>query len=274
MTYTIGIVGSKGRMGQLFTNLFEEHSLTVYGYDLDSGSALKEFVKKPQILFLSVPISQVGPIIEKIQPYLSENQLVVDITSIKLAPCKALKNLECETLGLHPLFGPSIKETHKYPIAVCKVHGGSLTTHFLSILEEIGFRLIQTTPEKHDQMMAYVQCLPHFLSMGFTQFLKQSPFSERELLDFAPPFFKLLFYSMIRIFAQSGSLYTDIQKNNPYFGDILTDFSKSLEKTHKKFTHSDQEYQNLFEELQLFLGETVRDAKEYTDSFIQQIKNI
>lgn len=274
MKHSIGIIGANGRMGTLFQTLFEGRGIKIFSYDIaDSKESLKSFVSKPDILLLSVPIPKVGQLIGEIEPYVSKNQLVADITSIKQQPCTLLKELEAETLGLHPLFGPSIQDPTGYPIAVCTVRGGALATHFLSFLEELGFRLIATTPEKHDQIMSYIQCLPHFLSMSFTKFLEESPFSEGEFLEYAPPFFKLFFYSMIRIFSQSGSMYTDIQTNNLYFEHTLSNFIKTIEKIKKQCIDSPESYQSLFEELQLFLRDTTPMAKEFTDSFIQKIKN-
>ena len=58
-------------------------------------------------MVVSVPIGSTVPVIREIAPLLTCDQLLCDLTSLKVAPVKAMLRSSAQVVGLHPMFGPN-----------------------------------------------------------------------------------------------------------------------------------------------------------------------
>ncbi|WP_157961346.1 prephenate dehydrogenase/arogenate dehydrogenase family protein [Microvirga flavescens] len=121
------------------------------------------------IVLLAVAPRDLRDVARKIAPHLKIGSLVIDVCSIKTKPLAILAEelpAHAEIVGTHPLFGPRSGKDgiEGLTIAVCSSGSprGRLVTRFLR--KKLGLRVVPTTPERHDEEMAYVQGLTHLLS--------------------------------------------------------------------------------------------------------------
>ncbi len=137
----ITIIGGSGGMGKVFGRYFKHHDfeVTIYARNKERLKAvaaemgvnyefsLERSVKQADIVMVTIPIKDTPKMIKKIGPYLKENALIFDITSIKKSVFEALEDLKntfpVNCISLHPMFGPGIKDMKNYVMLVLKIGG-------------------------------------------------------------------------------------------------------------------------------------------------------
>ncbi|HUV46350.1 MAG TPA: prephenate dehydrogenase/arogenate dehydrogenase family protein, partial [Dehalococcoidia bacterium] len=120
----IAIIGGSGKMGRWFANflLKEGKEVIITGRNERKLLAAKrqlgvevatnvEAVKSADAILLSVPIDNFEEVVEQISPYMRPEQVIIDITSVKVFPVETMhKHIKAGlTLGTHPVFGPGAR---------------------------------------------------------------------------------------------------------------------------------------------------------------------
>jgi len=259
------IVGGNGVMGQLFAKQLRRSGIEVRILDKDQQSAQKEVLAGAKLVLVSVPINKVEMIIDGL-PKLDDDCLLVDITSVKEKPVKAM--LTCHNgpvLGLHPMFGPDIEHWVKQTIVVCRGRGDVKTDALLAQLKIWGTQLVEMDAKKHDEAMQIVQVMRHLTTFVYGQFLAKQTHSLREIKSCSSPIYQLELMMVGRLFAQSPGLYSDImlaQFDN--VESLLEDYKDIYEQTLVKLKNGDK----------AGLIEGFSDAKSYfsdsAESFLKQ----
>ncbi|MDP1564254.1 MAG: prephenate dehydrogenase/arogenate dehydrogenase family protein [Pirellulaceae bacterium] len=227
-TPLIGIVGIAGRYGQWLHRRFQEMGYPVIGNDVVPGwLPLSELVQKADVVIFSVPIQQTIPTIEKACRFSRPDQLWLDITSLKADVMSAMLRSQADVIGLHPLCGPDLPNWNGQTVAMCygRVSNPDWETFLLKILKSLQANYYVTDPIEHDRIMAYVQALPHALSMimmGAFESMEQHGLSVSEIEHYATPPYRLAVAAMSRILAAHPELYADIQiLNRRHTLDVL-----------------------------------------------------
>ncbi|MBW2053129.1 MAG: prephenate dehydrogenase/arogenate dehydrogenase family protein, partial [Deltaproteobacteria bacterium] len=164
---TLGIIGGQGRMGDWFKTQFEQFGLTVLIADRNTALSARDLCERCQVVIVSVPITITEEVIAEVGPLMPEDGLLMDLTSNKTQPVKAmLKHSRSEVVGAHPLFGPredSVKGRH---IVLCPGRGEKWLNWIKDLLEEMGAIIKVVSPEHHDRLMAAVQGLTHLSTLA------------------------------------------------------------------------------------------------------------
>lgn len=228
----IVIVGGTGKMGRWFQSLFQKNKLQTEILGRSNKNELPQKVQRADIIIVSVPISQTSLVISEVIPHVRKDALLCDITSLKKIAQKEFMHADCATLGMHPLFGPSIISPEGQKIVFCQDKDNN--NIYKSFLQELFSRekmlVIELSAEEHDRQMAYIQALTHTLSIVFANTLLHAKIDER----LQTPIFKLQSLVMQRVLQQDPQLMTDIQLNNPYFPEVLKEFmshTKQIERS-------------------------------------------
>ncbi len=247
-TKTIGILGGKGLMAQWFIRHFESEFKEVLIFDLESTLSLKEFVQASDILLVSVPISKTVKLIEDIGEHCRPDQLILDFTSLKEAPCSAMKKTGCAALGLHPLFGPQTDAFEDFGIVLCEINKNPWTEKIKNLFEGRNLQVIEMAPKEHDQMMAYIQALNHGLHLICADVLAKKDTSKLQALK--TPSFSLFLKGIQNIIQNNADLYFELASHNPYFLPAIKEFNQSLEKYIELIENNDQAgFEKLFNQL-------------------------
>ena len=161
-----------------------------------------------------------------------------DVTSVKTRPLEILGGIipeHADLLGTHPLFGPQSGKNGiaSLRIALCPVRISPERYYkacdFLT--DKLRLLVLKTTPDAHDQEMARVQAMTHFISRALRKIgLSPSPMATRA-------YEKLQEFSDI-VMSDSWDLFLTIENGNPYAGplrrtllDELAVLEDSLETT-------------------------------------------
>jgi len=96
-------------MGAFFREVFSRagHEVMVSGRMTDIRN--EDIARLCDIIVVSVPIRETVSVIREISPFLSEDQVFCDLTSLKVAPVRAMLESRAKVVGLHPMFGPTVE---------------------------------------------------------------------------------------------------------------------------------------------------------------------
>ncbi len=223
----IGIIGGSGSMGRVFKSIFEKQNIECLISDMNTERSNLDLVNSANVVIIAVPISKTLEIISEISSALNEDQLISDLTSIKVLPVNKMLETKAEVLGLHPMFGPGLDNVNGQTIIACKARKKSLTDSFIKILSNAGLVIKESTPEKHDKLMAAIQGLNHINALLMAKTLADSGVDLTECLEFASPSYKVRSHFLSRLMSESAELYADISLSNPATSQIIELLAKN-----------------------------------------------
>lgn len=82
----IVIVGGKGKLGGLFGNYLTLSGYNVEALGRDDWDNAEQILANADVVIVCVPIANTLATIERLQPYLTENMILADLTSVKHQP--------------------------------------------------------------------------------------------------------------------------------------------------------------------------------------------
>jgi prephenate dehydrogenase len=203
-------------------------------------------------------------VLEEVSKYVSPDQLVGDISSVKAPVASALQGLPCEKVSLHPLFGPRALTLSGRSIVWSQVSlTGQRSSYLRSLLTSQGALLIDLNLDEHDQMMSVVQVTTHLHLLLFGRITADfSPSSiENTLLCATPPFTALAAFTS-RMLSQDAELYADIAGTNPHTRDILVKLKDFINLLIENDTPANikQAFLELYQPLKPFWSDSVIKA--------------
>ena len=242
----IAIIGGSGEFGRIFARLFREegHEVIITGRDVAKGEKVAkelgvEFtnnnikaVEESDVVIISVYIENTVEVIRQVAPHVRSGCLLMDLTSVKVEPCRAMKKFakrNVEIIGTHPMFGPRITSIEGLTFIVTPIRTKKWEKFLLDFLKNQKAKVFITTPEEHDRIMGVVQGLTHFAYIATAATLRELNIDVRYSKNFASPIYGLMLDLIARIVGQSPQLYASIQMHNP-----------TVKKVHKSFVRQAQ----------------------------------
>lgn len=239
---TLGIIG----VGQ-FTKFFLPHLKPFFSEIFissrsDKSSVAKELgvrfsskihAAKQDIVILSMPISEIENVLKEIKDSVKTGALVMDVCSVKAYPVRLMKKIlpkNTNILGTHPLFGPqSGKRGLKgLEIVFCPTRISAADLRLIGdLFKAMGLKVILTTPEKHDKIIANTQALTHFFARGVINSIRSMKF------EFSTPSARKLFEIINDVKEDSPLLFRDIESLNPYAKSMRKRLIDNLNKLNK-----------------------------------------
>ncbi len=211
----VGIIGLKGRFGQFLKRFFEGLGCNVVG----AGRSLDDkilMVQRSDVVIISVSIRDTPEVIRSVLPYFREDQLLMDVTSVKQPAVKAMLESKAQVVGLHPMFRPDGNfEGQTVVVCPARLTMRCWKTWIANMLAATGSNIKYSTPPEHDGYMTTVQVNPHLGNLASALLITETGISVTESLAFTSPFYRILFSLMGRLVGQSPDLYTDIVMENP-----------------------------------------------------------
>ena len=111
----VGVIGGMGEMGRLFTRFFQDSSYQVEVADLGSKRSNREVLEEADIVLFAVPLHETVTVIRELIAYVQPHQLLMDVTSLKVAPVQAMLQSPAAVVGLHPMFGGRVASLQHLP---------------------------------------------------------------------------------------------------------------------------------------------------------------
>lgn len=291
----ITIIGGTSGFGEWTAKFLLEHfesqiTLTITGTNKEKSERVSqelwckysldniEAVKNADITIFSAPIARTEDIIRQVCPYLKKGSMVLDVTSIKKSPSRAMQET-CDSSILvvptHPMFGPYISTIAGQIFVLTPEENVKSDTRYIALidfLEHHAAKVIETTPQEHDRMMAVVQWLTHFNMFVFGETVKNLELDICRSFDFVSPIYKIMISSVARYIDQNPKLYSDIQIYNDEIIDVHHKFMQATDKYHQIIEQKDETwFINSVNENKIFFWDNGKAGQIYTDKIIYLI---
>jgi len=228
----VAIIGGAGKMGRWLASFLHSAGCDVILTDTDEEN-LREAGRRLGLPFclsseiavtgadyiiLAVPITAVEPVARFIGPYIKGWQSVIDITSIKTVPVKAMHKHITNglVLGGHPLFGPGAASLENKNIVLTPTNDeeAALAERVGKFLESKGGHVSLMTPDEHDEMMSLVLGLSHFIALVAADTLLEAR-DGRPMEAAGSSTYKVLMTLIESVLSEDPDLYATIQMNLP-----------------------------------------------------------
>ncbi len=182
-----------------------------------------EAVKDAEVVLLSVPIDTFEGVVIELAPYIRPEQVVVDVTSVKVMPVAAMhRHLKTRlVLGTHPLFGPGAQGVagQNFVLTPTSDEERTLAGKVRDYLEARGAIVSLMTPEEHDDKMTVILGLSHFIAVVAADTLLSSNKVARPA-TLGGITYKVLLTLVESVISENPELYASIQMNLPGVSDI------------------------------------------------------
>ncbi|OOR99997.1 bifunctional chorismate mutase/prephenate dehydrogenase [Haemophilus paracuniculus] len=263
------VVGGRGKLGGLFARYFRNSGYHVEVLDKDDWGKADEILSGADVVIVSVPIVNTLDTIEALKPYLTEQMILADLTSVKAQPlAKMLEVHQGAVVGLHPMFGSDIASFAKQVVACCH---GRFAERYQWLLDQIriwGAKIEQIDAHEHDHSMTYIQALRHFSTFAFGLHLSRQPVKLSQLLALSSPIYRLELAMIGRLFAQDGGLYADIIADKPENLSVIESLKQSFEQSLAYFKNNDKAgFIEAFESVHHWFG-------DYSEQFLKESRNL
>ncbi|HMA05167.1 MAG TPA: prephenate dehydrogenase/arogenate dehydrogenase family protein [Methanomicrobiales archaeon] len=220
-----GIIGGTGRMGRLFAPILERHGLEVRVSGRTTALSNRRLAEESDLVMVSVPIRSTVEVIQEIAPLLTEEQLLCDLTSLKVEPVKAMLSSRAQVLGMHPLFGPTVSSLRSQTVILTPARCGTpLASRIPEILRAEGANLLVMDPEDHDRLMAVIQGLTHFGNLCMAEAIRRTGTDLAAALGATSPVYRIQMDLVGRLLSQDPALYGDMLQLNPHVPSVLASF--------------------------------------------------
>lgn len=220
------IVGSRGRMGSLFSRRGARANLNVAGVDLPYED-LDAACRGVSLALVCVPAKFFEEVVARIVPHLPPAAILADITSVKETPLRQMEKLwPGEVVGTHPLFGPGAREDEDLPVALTpgeNTSSAALGT-VAAFFQKMGCRVFETTAEKHDRAMARIQNLNFVTNLAYFAALA----GQEDLLPFLTPSFERRKKSAAKMLTEDAEMFAGLFDANPHSHEAARQYRKML----------------------------------------------
>lgn len=221
----IGIIGGTGGMGAWFAGLVEAFASEVFCVGRKTDLTPSEVASQCDVVVISVPVSVTVRVIQEIGDLVSENGLLMDLTSIKAAPMDAmLRFSKAEVIGVHPLFGPDSSRDSEKRVVICPGRGTRWIGWLHKVFNDTGLKIIDVSPEEHDHMMGLVQGVNHFSTLALALCISRSGFSIEDIGNSSTQTFEDRINRIEAMFRQSPGLFRSLIMDNPSAGEFIKQY--------------------------------------------------
>lgn len=270
---TVAVIGGKGSMGRCMVEFFGDLGHATMVVDLDTSLSIEEAASMADVVVISVPIDVTVDVIHRVGPLVRPDALLMDITSVKSGPLKAMmESCTGSVVGTHPLFAPSVHSLQGQRIVLCRGRGNDWFDWLWKMFHARGLVAMESSPQDHDRAMAVVQVLIHFATEVMGKTLVRLGVDIEETLRFTSPVYLMELLMTARHFAQSSELYGSIQMSNPATPKVTAAFVDAAQSLQKILSdHDDDAFRATFEEVRQFFGPFTDQALEQSSFLIDRL---
>lgn len=182
----VAIIGA-GNMGSwLVESLCLDYEVGIYDADRNK---LKYFFNsrkfiyleeihdfEPEIMINAVSLEKTIPVFKEILPYLPENCILADITSVKKGLAEFYREAGRRFVSTHPMFGPTfgdVRNLRNENAIIINESDKEGADFFRNLYEELNIRIHDFSFDEHDQTIAYSLSLPFSSSLVFASCMKE-----------------------------------------------------------------------------------------------------
>lgn len=264
------VVGGRGALGAKFVEFFKNSGYETHVIDKGESWPAQDLLSKAQLVMISVPINQTEAVIKAL-PRLPDDCVLTDVTSTKVEPLKAMLNAhKGPVVGLHPMFGPTIKTFAKQLVVVTPGRASENYQWLIEQLSNWGAHLYHTDADSHDDAMGWVQAFRHLSTFVYGLHMAKENVDIDNLLNVSSPIYRMELMMVGRLFAQNPELYADIMLShgersesiNRYL-ELFSTLLETIKKGNKEALIS------LYAEAQNYFGDFSQQFLKESEALVQ-----
>jgi prephenate dehydrogenase len=255
------ILGGAGRMGSWFADFLSASGYRIIICDRQERLARRsanrkgfKFIKNEisaaqlsRIVVLATPTQATVPMLKRLEPNISRETLLVEISSVKEPLKKTITDLATrgfQILSIHPMFGPGTARNlaGKTVIVAHEPRGNQAARDFLSLFKKRRATIIRSDLETHDRIVAATLALPHFMNFAFIKTLKDTGMVPSQVRRLAGTTFKLQLLLAEALYHERLENEASILADNKYSMQLFKQFvkqSNAMRSTIRDRTRSD-----------------------------------
>jgi prephenate dehydrogenase len=242
---------------------------TIYGIDIneshinealnlniiDEKAELSD-LKEADLVIVAIPVNSAVKMLPQILDQVSDEAIVFDVGSTKVAICNAVKEhpKRRNFIAVHPIAGtefsgPSaaIQGLYKGKTnIICEVEDTAfkLQEKALKLFSDLGMRIRYMKPKAHDKHIAYVSHLSHISAFMLGKTVIEQEKNERDIFDMAGSGFE----STVRLAKSSPEMWTPIfEQNKKNVVSTLNEYINNL--IHFKSLIEDDNFESVNQEM-------------------------
>jgi len=180
-------------------------------------------VKSADAILLSVPIDNFEEVVAQVSPCMRPEQVIIDVTSIKVLPIEAMhKHVKTGLiLGTHPVFGPGAESiaNQNFVLTPTNEKETTLAQKVRGYLETRRAKVITMTPKEHDEAMAVILGLSHFIAIVSADTLLSFD-KLKQMRAISGITYKVLLTLVESVISEDPELYASLQMSLPNMREI------------------------------------------------------
>ncbi|MDH0304191.1 MULTISPECIES: chorismate mutase [unclassified Pseudomonas] len=229
------VIGAAGSIGRMLCEQLSATGLKVLGVDLvpaqvpvsQGYETLQDDICAPSaqlcqrlananLLVLAISEKVLLQALPALIPHLALECLLVETLSIKSAFATLIRDVSLPqaVAGLNPMFSGDLSPEGR-PVVVVPYQAGVQLDDLRERLASRGMRLFTLSAQEHDQTMALLQTVGHSMVLAFGHSLAASGVPLAQLIELAPPPFKVMLCLLARMMTNHPDVYWEIQAANP-----------------------------------------------------------
>jgi prephenate dehydrogenase len=233
MIHSVGLIGY-GRFGAFLRVLQKRYApeLTLKIHSrrkvVDGLQTVSlEEVAACDALVLTVPISAYEATLERVVPHLGKETIIVDVATVKKHTGRLIQSMapNHRFISTHPMFGPESYAKRGDDVTGLRIvvtENNLATDDYRSLLRrltDLGFSLVETSPDAHDKDLAETLFLTHYVG----QVIARGGF-ERTDIDTVSFGYLMDAVDSVR---HDTELFQEVCRFNPYCARVIERFDAS-----------------------------------------------
>lgn len=229
MDIRIGIIGGTGGTGKWFADFLSRAGYQVEVSGRREGGDPDRLAGTSTVAIIAVPMNVTEETILRVGPKMQEGALLMDLTSVKEMPVKAmLQAARCEVIGCHPLFGPNVDTIAGQNVVLCPARADRWLPWWKSLLQGQGAVITEMAPREHDRLMAVVQGLNHLNTLTLGMVMDKRNLCLGDLQGLTTPLFDAKAAIMHRVLGNNPALYADLLTKNDHLEELVDLYEENL----------------------------------------------
>jgi prephenate dehydrogenase len=226
MIEEVAIIGAGGKMGYWFSKYFNKKGVRVSAYDIDLTSLkpsnnmiicenFSECVETADLVLVCVPVKNTPSSTKKCASKMKSGAILAEISSLKHQSFKTLEKIstDIKPLCIHPMFGPGTIDIKQMKILLVPVKNEENELKILNDIFEGAIITVIPDANIHDELIAIVLGLTHYVNIIFASFLSQENHSY--LKEVSGTTFGVQSLLSESILTEEPNLIIDLLMNNP-----------------------------------------------------------
>jgi len=271
MSPRIGVIGGGGQMGRWLRHFWEGRGLEVRHSDLGTAFSNEEIARWADLTFVAVPLRDTPPVLRTLASRLEPRRALISIASLMGPSAEAMALGVGETICVHPVFGPTVREHRDLPVVVARLRGEQWGAWLIAELREAGLAVRESSPAEHDQAMAVVQALLHSLYVALCQTMSAAGLGPVAALEWASPTMRLQLALVARILGQDPALYADLVVGNAWSPALLESLADALRELASFARSGDREaFAEAFAQARASFGDQAAGLSERAEAALER----